>query len=234
MLAQLQRPFIGHDRPAVARLDLCSIVGHGAKTIRDHVKQVAVGGLSQPVDVQRGRLPISAAYNHSLSVAGAVVTRRAIDIEALTPTLDYLFGDREWEFVGRLAVGTLALVEQSVGVQMPARHGSLHGRTYRAAVAEEIRRAQRNIPRLVVHILAARDREKQEDGHGNTETQRPGGRVLRASVTLCHNFTEQLPRPPSAPDFPETRSCGGDRKADRWLRCTGRNGCGTRKQNAER
>ena len=46
-MAELQRPDVSNDGPAVRRRNLRRIAEHGAESVRDYVVQVAIGNLPQ-------------------------------------------------------------------------------------------------------------------------------------------------------------------------------------------
>ena len=56
VLAELQRPDVGGDRPAIAHGHLCAVVLHRAEAVGDHVEEVAVLLLAQAILVIRRRL----------------------------------------------------------------------------------------------------------------------------------------------------------------------------------
>ena len=136
-------------------------------------KKYPFGTLPQAVDVVRRRLAVAAPHDHAVAAAGAVVAGRAVDVEALLAAQDHFLGDRERESVDRLAVGALAGVEDGVVVQVAARHGALDQRARGAAVGEEIAGPERNVFRLVVHVLPA-----------GGETARGRAAELRADAEL--------------------------------------------------
>ena len=150
-------------------LNLRGIVRHGAESVGDHVEDVSVGHLPQAVDVVRRRMPVAAPHDHAVAFAQAVVAGRAVNVEAILPAQDHVLGHRERKLVHRLAVGTFARVERHVVVQMAARHGAFDQRPLGAAVAEEIAGPQRNVFRLVVHVLAAGDTARSQHQHDGAD-----------------------------------------------------------------
>src|ERR1039458_4800995 len=111
-----------------------------------------------------GRTPVAAAYDHSVTAAGAVVTGRAVDVETLLAAQDQRLGDWHGELVRQFAVGAFTGAEQRVVIEMAARHGAFGDGAGGAAVGEEIAGPEWNVLRLVVHVLAAGgQQEEQED-----------------------------------------------------------------------
>jgi len=137
VLAVLQRPDVGDDRPAIARINLHAIVGHRAEPVRDDVEEVADVRLAQPVDVVRGRLTLEAALNdHAVAAASPVVTRAAIDVVSLLAPIEDLLVDGERELLDRCLVD-LAGEEGLVVGERPARNRSLDQRACARAVGEK-------------------------------------------------------------------------------------------------
>ena len=76
VLAQLQRPDVGHDAPAVARRNLRSVVGHDAEAVGHDVEEISQRRLAQPLDVVRRRLARKAARRHrAIAIADAASGR---------------------------------------------------------------------------------------------------------------------------------------------------------------
>ena len=168
MLAQLQRADVGDDGPAIFGLDLRRVVGHGAETVRHHVEEVSDRHEPQAIDVQRRRRAIAAAHDHAVAGAGPAVARRAKDVVALLAARHHRLVDGERKH-RRIRAVDLAVVEQRVVVQLAARDCAGHGSAGRTAVGEERRFAQRDVLRLVVHVLPAAGHRDTE----NTEHQEP-------------------------------------------------------------
>ena len=76
------------------------------------------------------------------------------------PAFHYRLGDRKGKFIDERAVRPAAYIEGVVVVQMAARHRAFHLPDAQSAVSEEIARTQRNILRLIVHILPATSGEE--------------------------------------------------------------------------
>jgi hypothetical protein len=246
VLAQLQRANVGHDGPAVARRDLRGVVGHGAESVANHVVDVSVRDRPEPVDVVRGRLAKAAADDHAVAIAQPVVAGRAVDVEPALAALDDFLGDREREVGGGLAVGALALEVSGVVVEVAAGDGALDQRALGAAVGEEIRGAQRDVLRLVVHVLAAGAKEKDGQAQrGDAEHAEAHGGIpsrgsprdlgdLRGSALNGIVTSAQLRTPPWPRATPGTTRSPPCRRAGRSTRCRERSGCPRPSQSAAR
>ena len=156
MLAELQRADVGGNRPPVARADLVRVVGHRAEAVGHDVDEMTDGDVSQPLVVERRRPPVAAADDHSVADAGAAVTGRTENVVALPAAGQQLLVHRKREDTG-VGLVDLARLEQRVVVQLAAGDRPGHGCTRRARVAEERRLAERDVLRLVVHVLPAAD-----------------------------------------------------------------------------
>ena len=78
-----------------------------------------------------------------------------LDLGMSMAAQNHIFRHWKREGIHELAIQSLARIKLAVIVQMAARHRTLRQRPLRAPVAEETARSQRNVFRLVVHILAA-------------------------------------------------------------------------------
>ena len=86
VLAQLQRPDVGGNAPAITRRNLGGIILHDAVSVGHHVEEIADRSFPQPLDVIGRRLAREAArWDEAVAVAHAGVARRAVNIEALRP-----------------------------------------------------------------------------------------------------------------------------------------------------
>src|SRR6185437_15750512 len=83
MAAQLQRPDIGDDCPAVVRRHAGGVGIHYAITVGDDVEEMLVVGSSQPVVVIAGRTRHAALDHNAVAVAARPITGRAKNAEAL-------------------------------------------------------------------------------------------------------------------------------------------------------
>ena len=131
------------------------MVGHGAKSVRDYVKEVPNRRLAQTIDVVRGGAAKSAPGDHPLAVAQAAVADGTKDVEALPAAFQNLAGDRERKCLC-IRIAGLARIQMGVFSQVAARHGFGQERPRRASVFEERALLQRLVLRLIVHILSAR------------------------------------------------------------------------------
>src|SRR5207247_4706643 len=122
--------------PAVFGAHLRGVVGHRAEAVRHHVEEVADGRIAETVLVVRGRMAITAANHHAVTLAGAAVARRAEDVESFVAALHHLVVDRKWKDGGVRAVD-LAGVEQRVVSQLSARHRACDEGTGRTLIGEK-------------------------------------------------------------------------------------------------
>src|SRR5688500_9013770 len=83
VLAQLQRPDVRRDGPAIDRRHLDGVVSHGAVTVSDHVEEVPNWSRTQALDMERRGRAQAALHDHALTVSNMAVTGRAIDVVAL-------------------------------------------------------------------------------------------------------------------------------------------------------
>src|SRR4029453_18329817 len=153
-LAQLERPDVEGDGPAVGDGDLLRVVRHHAEAVGDGVEEVPVALLAQPFDVERRGPAIAAQDDHALPGADTVVTRRTEDVVALAAARQD--GGRRRN--GRLSDELPALLAGQVGRLLDggaSRHGALDPRAAPAIVREERVRRLRLDLRLVVHVLPA-------------------------------------------------------------------------------
>src|SRR3981081_240382 len=118
------------------------------------MEEVAQRSRLQPRRVEITRFHIAALDDHAHAVAHSRVTRRAVDVVALLPTLQHLERSRERQPVAFFAVNQ-AGIKISVLTQLSARHRILHLRAHRAAIRIKSRAALREELRLVLHVLAA-------------------------------------------------------------------------------
>src|SRR5438067_4145906 len=83
VLAQLQSAHVGDDGPAIVRPDLRRVVGHRAEAVGDHVEEVADRRITEAVLMVGRRPTVPAAHDHPVSLPGAAVARRAVNVEPL-------------------------------------------------------------------------------------------------------------------------------------------------------
>src|ERR1700730_14882155 len=125
---------------------------------------MTVGRSPQAIVMERRRPTISALDDHAVARAGASVTGRAVDVEALPPASHDVAVDAKRKH-RRIDAIHFAGVEERVFMKLPACDGSRHDRARRAVVVKERRLAQGDLFWWVVHVLTAarhRDRETTE------------------------------------------------------------------------
>src|SRR5581483_10426788 len=91
--AQLERPYVSHDRPPVAQAYLVPVLWHCPESVRDHGVQVPGRRAANSFGVEVGRLNEAAPRDHASSIADPPMARTAIDVEAFLPTRQKPFID---------------------------------------------------------------------------------------------------------------------------------------------
>src|SRR5262245_57793697 len=86
ILAELERPYICRNGPAVGRRDQITVCWHGAIAIAHDRKQMANGRLTQTGNMERRRARIPTAHNHAVARANAVMARRTYDVVTFLAT----------------------------------------------------------------------------------------------------------------------------------------------------
>src|SRR4051794_5712718 len=142
MPAQLQRPDIGHDRPAVPRLNTVAECIHRAEAPRDDVEEMLIARLAQALVMQAWRAWKATPDDDSLAAADTIVARRAEHVVSLASARQQLGGDRR----------PLRLVAEPRSVA--ARDRALRSGLQHASIAEQRRRLVFLILRLVIHVRA--------------------------------------------------------------------------------
>src|SRR5215831_7975038 len=99
-------------------------------------------------------MPVSALHHHSVPIAQAAMARRAIDIEALLAAKHHVLRNRHGKLGDVLSVRILAGIKRGVLIEVSARYRPFRYQARRRTVREESARPQRNIFRLVMHVLA--------------------------------------------------------------------------------
>src|SRR5262245_18606378 len=112
------------------------------------------GGLTEAIVGKRRRPAIATPDDHAVAEAGPPVARRTVDVEALLPALHDRFVNLKWK-QERVVSIDLSGIEQLIVAQLSTCDGIRHERTRRLLIAEEGRFSERQILRLVVHVLAA-------------------------------------------------------------------------------
>src|SRR5205807_528906 len=112
--------------------------------------------------------PIAAANDHAVTLASAAVARRTIDVESLLSAIHDGGIDAKRKDC-RIRAVQFARVQERIFVQLTAGDRARDCGTGRPLIAEEGRLAERDVLRLVVHILAAAG-ERNTNG---TQTTHP-------------------------------------------------------------
>src|SRR5439155_27310933 len=107
------------------------------------------------IDVIGGRPAPEAAQDHdSLAVTGFAMTWRAVDVESLPAALEKFASQRKRNRIHQFSVG-FAGVKSLVGIQMAASDRAFGKRASGASIGKKRTRFQRQVFRLVRHLLAA-------------------------------------------------------------------------------
>jgi len=165
ILAQLQRPDVGRDAPAIARRNLRTVFRHDAEAVGHDVEEISDWRLAQTLDVIRRRTAESARGDKSITIPHASVTGRAIDIETFASACQDFGGRREGQIIAR-GVADLARIEIGVFVEIAARDRAVDRHAGRAIISEEIALRHGPVIRLNVHIDTA------SGGNGNQRHER--------------------------------------------------------------
>ena len=154
-LAQLQRADIDNNGPSIFRRDLGSIVFHFAETVGDDIEQKTNGSLSQSVDmVGRRRPPEPSFDDDSLPITGLTVAWRAIDIEALSATIEQRPRQRNRNGIDHLPVRFPGKESFLTGL-VATVHSSWGNRARRTTIGKEVAWVKRKILGLIRHLLPA-------------------------------------------------------------------------------
>src|ERR1019366_1125604 len=119
---------------------------------------------------------------HTVAAAGAIVTGRTVDVEPLLAAQDQRLGNRHGKLVRKFAVGAFTGGEQRVVVEMAARHGAFGDGAGGAAVGEEIAGPQRNVLRLIVHVLSAGGQQEEGEDEETNPSLTVGAPIRAATV----------------------------------------------------
>ena len=167
VLAELQGPDVGRDRPSVARRDPRGVGVHHPVAVGDHLEEVPERLASQPFARERRRRGEPALDDHALAVAELAVARRAEDP---VPLLTALEDRRDRPGTGAFAasrprsspVSSTAMSPRLRAASRRSSCGTVPGdqRPRRRAVVEEGAGLERLVPRLVVHVAAAADKAR--------------------------------------------------------------------------
>src|SRR5579872_3384450 len=132
---------------------------HHAVTVGDHFEEVPDGRRPQAILMKRRRRRKSAAYDHSVSFAGAAMTGRTIDFESLAASPKKIHCERNRKRGSEIS-SDLAGVKRFVQFQLPARNRVQRDRARSAAVGKKITGLERVRLRLHKHIAATSNREE--------------------------------------------------------------------------
>src|SRR5947209_8266629 len=104
MLAGLQGPQIGHDRPAILGRHLPRVRRHGAITFADDGEQAADRRLAQPRNVVRRRPRIAPLDDFAKPRAERIVANDAVNLIAVAAMADERFIDGKRKLLDEIAV----------------------------------------------------------------------------------------------------------------------------------
>src|ERR1700730_383941 len=94
-LTQLQCTDVGHNAPAVARLNLLRIVWHCAEARSHYLEEITEWSFSQSLGVIRRRVLKATLNNHSIAIAKPRMAGRAINIKTLSAALQNFVRNRK-------------------------------------------------------------------------------------------------------------------------------------------
>src|SRR5690242_4246891 len=87
VVAELEGANICGNRPAIFRLDSCSVGIHHAVAIGNNVIEMTDRGVAQTIDMERWRLRESSLYHHPVAATAAVVALRTNRFESFPPLI---------------------------------------------------------------------------------------------------------------------------------------------------
>ncbi len=155
VLAQLQRPDVGGNAPAITGRNLRGIILHDAVSVGHHVEEIADRSFHQPLNVIRRRLfRETPGWDEAVAIPESGVARRTVDVVTLAAAVHYVLRYGERHVLAR-GVADLAGIEIGVGAFIAAGHGSFDQGPSGALVGKEIALGQRVVARLHVHIETA-------------------------------------------------------------------------------
>jgi len=186
ILAELHCPDVCHDRPAIARVDPAGIAGHGSETIADDVIKMAIGTLTQTLNVIGRRSPESAANNHSIAISRSTVANGTINIESLPASFqESLAQAGRFQLVKRLVksvwmkvihrpisgvrnltdelLAVSTCIERNVLAKMSTSNRPFNRRPRGKTIPEELAGLKRLIARLIVHVESIASGEYREN-----------------------------------------------------------------------
>src|SRR5947209_5612414 len=214
-LAQLKRPDVGDDGPAVWHRYLSGVRRHGAEAVCDHVEEVAHWRLAEAVGMVAGRCCEAALHHHPITIADVPVTRGTVNLEALPTTVQDRA--RDWKRkLRRILASFFSCKEQGVVAQLASSNRVGRKWTGGGSIGKQSARLVGTVARLVGHLLPARTDQKREP--------RQHGDHGDASHTLTHTH----PRPRTLRAAPGTAAYPRGQSRDRVPRYTGRSDRGWR------
>ena len=154
VLTELQRADVRGNGPPIAHARLRRVVGHRAEPVRHHVEEVSDRRVTEAVLMIGGRPTVAASDDHAVALSGSAVARRTIDVESFLAAHHHGSVNRKGKDGGVGAV-RLAGEEQRVFAELPSCDRTRHERPGGAQVGEKGRFAQRDVLRLIVHVLPA-------------------------------------------------------------------------------
>src|SRR5262249_24910868 len=90
MLAPLERPDVGGDRPPIPHPHPRGIARDRTEAVRHHLEEVAGRSLAQAIDVERWWARVAPSHDHAVARPDAIVARRAEDVVALLAAVEHL------------------------------------------------------------------------------------------------------------------------------------------------
>src|SRR2546428_3530413 len=120
--------------------------------------------IAEPVLVIGRRPSVAAPHHHAIALAGAAMTRRAVDVEPLLTSRHHFLVNRKRKYRGVGAVD-LAGEEKRIIAQLPSSNRARDERTRGTLIGEKRRLPDWDVLWLVVHVLPAashRDTEKKD------------------------------------------------------------------------
>ena len=191
MLAQLQSTNVGDNGPAVPRWYLRGVVLHRAKALGNHIEVIANWRLAQPIEVEGRRTAKSAAYDHTVAGAEAIVARRAVNIVALLSTRQHRTCHREREGVHKRCP-RLTGVQRRIIPELPARHRARHERPCRLAVRKKRTGGEGVVAWLIGHLLTT-TRRQQDAEQSCRDPQAVHVQTAKSKhMTLVHSATQSF------------------------------------------
>ena len=165
MTAQLESTNIRNDGPAILRIHLVPIIGHGAIAVRNDLKNVAGRNVAKPVGMQRRGDPKPALVDHTVPISEAAMARAAVNVETVATASEQALIDRlRYRFEKYAALRTR--MSWVLLIQLVACNHASRKRTGISTVCEEPACAERFVFRHVLHVSpASASGKKRTDNH---------------------------------------------------------------------